>query len=583
MKTTPQTQTTKDHPFSTIYLLLILALCALICFSCDSEKSSYSGDLIEAQANPEVHVAFAGGGWRAHTGHSGWVMSLLNNDKKLDQAFKNVKSISSNSGGSWFSTMLMYSDSFVADIEKPGAIQMWDSTGWLGGQKHILQDGYCEKKSWWNYFGCIFNNMGLASNKAGYWDQVVENIVYKDYPMNDSIKLGSSSRVKWAKDKPLLLAATLLTSSVVVNDTSFWYGTAADHRYYQICIDSMIPQLNQNYGGSCNGSTTPYVRPVTFSSIPSSSPLPNQPSFFSHKRADGAKTVYNIGYTEDWFSGTPPIRRNSIQNPISADDVPVRIAASASSAAMGFVSMEPVAYSLPAIGNLPWNVAFEFEDEALSFSMEGGKATFMDAKGKTIDEVNKKQIVRIADGGPMDNTGVAQLVSFLQENGEKNGFNIVAFDNVEKPFSTSSGADVGVDIANLFGEGLKNNKSDFCAELGAGVDLCIAVPQVQIFDPVALDTTNFIFQTKHNNSNSHKLVYTKYTVKTVPNENFGIQSGGTGTLHAFSCIWDGASTAPYENKNFIAYSEMLAFINKGLTQDQNGKGLQCLKDAFMIK
>jgi hypothetical protein len=54
-------------------------------------------------------------------------MALLNNgNKTLDEVFTNVGTISSNSGGSWFSTMPMYSDDFINAIEAANAINNWN-------------------------------------------------------------------------------------------------------------------------------------------------------------------------------------------------------------------------------------------------------------------------------------------------------------------------------------------------------------------------------------------------------------------------------------------------------------------------
>src|SRR5690349_19136524 len=45
---------------------------------------------------PKVHVAMSGGGWRAHTAHAGWTISLLKNGgRNLQDAFANVSTISS--------------------------------------------------------------------------------------------------------------------------------------------------------------------------------------------------------------------------------------------------------------------------------------------------------------------------------------------------------------------------------------------------------------------------------------------------------------------------------------------------------
>ncbi len=83
----------------------------------------------------------------------------------------------------------------------------------------------------------------------------------------------------------------------------------------------------------------------------------------------------------------------------------------------------------------------------------------------------------------------------------------------------------------------------------------------------------------------HELIYTKYTVTTIDNSTLDVAAGTTGTLHAFTCAWSDADTAPQDDTvdgDFKAYDNMLSFINVGLqTPDaQRQTGLEYLAEAL---
>lgn len=239
---------------SWVLMFLTLLMLGLGC----NEKSQDADTDVEVTPPPRVQVAFAGGGWRAHTAHSAWTMALLQNgSKKLSDVFTNVETVSSNSGGSWFSTMLMFSQPFVDAIQAPDAVAMWDSTGWLGLQRKLFANSGCTN-SGDLYFKCALQHY----TDPYYWDSVVTQVVYRDFPLT-RMNL-NAGRQDWAKDKALLLAATLLTSNVVMNEEGL--KDAYDKGYYQACLAPATPKMGGYDGSSCQGS--PFAADV--------SPLPFQ-------------------------------------------------------------------------------------------------------------------------------------------------------------------------------------------------------------------------------------------------------------------------------------------------------------------
>ena len=557
-----------------------LALAALVLLyavgfsACDSSEPLAT---VEPEAQPPytAHVAFSGGGWRAHTGHAGWTLSLLEGGSKtLEDVFAHVETVASNSGGSWFSTMLTYSDDFVTAIEAKNAINTWsvpgkDATGWLGQQQYLFDQADCHSVSGDKFTACVFEY--YTDGDATYWHKVVEDLVFKDYPITGPL---SGTRQPWAKGKPLLLAATMLTTEAVLGEEG------GDKQYYQACLSPSTPVLNGDSGASCSGGTgtTPDVTPVTFSSMPGGSDFTAPP--FLPAAGTGAKgTHFNLGYTENAWS-SPATATATIGNPLTSDGVPVVTAAAASSAAAGFGASGVVTGD--------WEEAYVASDEAVNFQLEGTPRHVV-ADGMTVDALAAAKIVQIADGGPVDNSGVAQLVSFLQLNHAADGFNIVAFDNVQYLYTPGgNAANVGIDIAYLFGQGLWQG-DQVCAGAN-GTKPCVTVPNLQIFEVDALTSPPELTWSAAAGDNNppklvHQLIYTKYTVTTVANPNLGVAAGTTGTLHAFTCAWSDADTSPQNNTqdgDFKTYADMLSFIDTGL-QTANGQGqtgLKYLQDAL---
>jgi hypothetical protein len=270
----------------------------LLWISCEENKVE-----VQEETSPsKVHVAFAGDGWRAHTGHAAWIMALLNDDKKLSEAFQNVGTVSSNSGGSWFSTMLMYSDDFVNAIEALSATTTWSDTGWLVLQRNDFDNTECtDFFGEYAYLECVLDTYTDKDlDGIAFWKLIVEKLVFKDYLL-ENVAL-NSVRQPWAEGKALLLASTLLNNNAVLNKDG------SDHRYYQACPPPTMPQLDSDSGSNCTSTQPEDVTPVTFSSLPADLSFIAYP-FFPIVGTDNKPLALNIGYTKDDEFTTPPKKR----------------------------------------------------------------------------------------------------------------------------------------------------------------------------------------------------------------------------------------------------------------------------------
>ena len=90
-------------------------------------------------------AAFSGGGWNSHTISSAMVGGALEAAKQISQntaelgmptLFGNLEGLAGNSGGSWFVSMLTYSEEFAHDLAN--SPQDWFSSGYMGQQKDLI-------------------------------------------------------------------------------------------------------------------------------------------------------------------------------------------------------------------------------------------------------------------------------------------------------------------------------------------------------------------------------------------------------------------------------------------------------------
>ena len=546
---------------------ILLAVC--LSAGCSSGSGNGSGEKSAAAEGDDavapVHVAFAGGGWRAHTAHAAWTMSLLEDGAyTLNDVFDNVETLSSNSGGTWFLSMLSFTESFRASIEMPGAFENYVSSGgYLGLQRALFDDfqavqadsNWCpfEQAEPVLYFYCRLAS--LAGDGALVWTDIVNNVVFQPFGMNralaESPTLLSDSRQSWATDKSLLIAATMLTERAILAETD----VLLDKLYYDAVVRG-------------DGPDQVSVTPVIFASVQDGKAPPPVLS------AGGFDVTYKDADLGDSAAA------GFSNDALASDDVPVLLATAASSAAVGALASYSVLLD-NGYDELTWELAYELADLAVPVRMTAPIEAGTPLPG-SVHELASAYFARLADGGYQDNSAVAQLVSFLQANGEATDFEIVAFDNIQALYTPSpgppaAGAEMGLDIALLFGEGGENQ---VCA--GTGVDrFCVPVPAQQVFTLTRAGvTTPATWSWTSPGAAGPTLTYTQYQVTTVDNPTFNLKAGSGGLLHVFTSVWPAADTAPWNGaSDFDAYEAMLEAIRAGLQAD-NKQGLNYLRAAL---
>jgi len=541
----------------------------------------------DASTMSEVYMAISGGGWRAHTAQSAWMMGLLDacrakmknpKDCNLETLLGNVKVISTNSGGSWFNTMLVYSKDFHDALTALRSVGTWGRlpsptapSGWLGHQRSLLGGAwnkYCEFK-----FDCLDCNRGCVTCGPGscfsasckscncldeaftgkinkvtghplIWMDTIRKIVFQPWGMAeklDSIRLSDmDNRLPWAKGKTLLIAATMVTDKVILTRSD-------DDDYYR-------------YTASASAAGVPpqsSVTPVSFFSV---MPPFSAPDFFS---AGDMSLTYD---TNAWF--TKPVSV-TIKNADVNSNVFVLDAAAASSAAGGAEASVDVETYQKA--RAPWADAYVASDLAPAFLFNKMPIAFQPGSDLPTDlkSLVKYKVVRLADGGYLDNSAVAHVINFLQKNNGADDFNIVAFDNVQEQYLPPTSKTnpvpipVPIDIAYLFGVGRSNN-NEFCADV-KDPNTCVKVPLATVFSESDLKSAKNVWLYEHGD---RKLSYTRYSVTTVDNATLGVNKNTKGTLHVFASIDPSARTAPVAGDcDFDTYNDLVGFIHAGLTAD----------------
>ena len=573
--------------YSTLFRtsLYFLSSFILILFisGCDTLNKPET-EVQEATTNADVHVAFAGGGWRAHTGHTAWVASLLQvikeqgcdlpsnggNPECLKSAFSNVFTISGNSGGAWFSSLLMYDADFVNQITNGDIVKNWGynksgntNQGWLGKQNMIF-DGFnskCGDKKGSAYLTCILEDIfgGTGTLPTPDYSDFVAQTVYKDYKWKNYQNLNSDTHQPWAKNKSLLMAGTLLTNTVLLNYQD-------DEVYYQVCPSPLIVNTDGDSGGKCVDSVgfkkpNPDVIPVTFTSLANNDKL-KAPSFISTK-----PNTFGLGYSGAAYS--PTAKTNTlVSGNNNAGNVPVMRAATASSSAGGYTASYTLPDpALPAKCDLAyWLCIYHLRNMAVGFKIPNASNQVAYVENATMDgrsvaDLTSDRAFRVADGGVVDNSAIIQLIRYLQLNGLDNNFNIVAFDDVKSNDSNDQNLFPSSDISYLF-QGAPSK--GVCVQ-----GVCVQVPELAVVDenksaPSTFKKYEWAVRDPSGHKTNDSLFYYTYEVVTVANDNFNIKAGSKGTIHVFASQFGCADTAPENQGDFPCYNEMIANFNPTL-------------------
>ncbi|CAE7202798.1 unnamed protein product [Symbiodinium natans] len=198
-----------------------------------------------AAGSVKVKVAFSGGGWHSHTCHSAWFAAMLDAPwaPKLKEILWNVDVMASNSGGSWFLSMLAFSKAFCDALEVKTSRDQWailspdadatDANGFLEQTRRAFGGTLFEG----NFWG-LARLFRLAMSYRFDWPAAVKGLVYAPYDMKTELENASLSGacVDWVEapdSKTLLFATSLMTEDVVLCQN----GLLKDEQMYDAKVE----------------------------------------------------------------------------------------------------------------------------------------------------------------------------------------------------------------------------------------------------------------------------------------------------------------------------------------------------------
>lgn len=522
--------------------------------ACSSAESVPDVDL--PTGNPStggVNTAFSGGGWRAHTAQAGWILALLDRSElNLTEAMAEVSSMSSNSGGTWFLTQLAYSKSFSNALQQKDAAKAYSTTGYLGQLEKTLEGrfGGCPSE-----FESICEDLKLVEAIIGIsggitnlnWYTAVDQTVFGPFNMAKELSGHpiNGARQTWADGKTLLFASSILTQKAVLTS----YGA----------LDS-----KQAYGATATGANVPsqdIVSPVVFSSGGGDVKLPE---FFMAGEL-------NLKYlSNSWTSPGPgPNVPIGPEMASQAGTAVIATAAASSAAAAGTASVNGIAELTGLPDALSWEFAYKLSDLAPAFNFGTNPLSFVQRPESQYDEgwsdLQKLPLVRLADGGYADNTGVAYTLRYLADNRLADDFTLVSFENTSD--DSTYGAHISYDTAQLFGE----DPTKEC--LGSR---CIVTVSRQVFEPLPQGGVKFDWQDVQGDIT---VSYTQIPVTTKENLSFGVPGGRQGTLHQFTAYSPNVGVIPTKEAEIGGYKTLLNVVYEAAS---TCKGYAYLCNAFQL-
>lgn len=562
-----------------------------------------AGDLeVHAEAPTEeeppapVYVAFSGGGWHSHTALSGWFAGMLDHTSgdstsgDVGTVMTHVDAISANSGGSWFLTQLAYSTSFRTSLETDR--DHWvevdpddpTSEGGYIAQTNLAFDTKHPCDAWSGtqgqlceqvpYLRDYFSMMSLSGTNELNWQMFVENLVYKPFKMKDELsKLTlSSTRQTWADGRDLVIASSLMTNEVVLNQATYKHW----------------------------GPDTYWNESYTIDDFPNNF----VPLYFI---SDGTKTLNLLGsgseaasLQSDWEISGDSVS-GSVSMVVSAD-VPVIDATVASSAAAGALASVNADWEA-GFSLLSSSASYTAEDFAPPIQISDGEIEFLttisdntytESSDNNLDEFAAAGTMRVADGGYLDNTATAYLLRHLSNNGLLvDHVNIVLFMNSTTVPGVQAGTQtIPESVAVLFGydpgtkayaEPLDDKTIKFPLKEGHFVSTYSA----HVFNrSVWLDSSlkadwSYIDADKEQVT----LRYYSLEVTTVNNSVFGITENTLLNLHLFINEHSSSSALPSNQSIMSSYTDVYDVTRAAVTttNEDNQLGWTYLAEALQLQ
>eukprot|EP00927_Polykrikos_kofoidii_P064823 TRINITY_DN604_c0_g1_i2.p1 TRINITY_DN604_c0_g1~~TRINITY_DN604_c0_g1_i2.p1 ORF type:complete len:587 (-),score=73.38 TRINITY_DN604_c0_g1_i2:115-1812(-) len=384
-------------------------------------------------AAASVALTVAGGGWRAQWSAAGLISGMVSYMGKTDDSTKptlagtglldRIDIVSSNSGGSWFASSLIYSERHLALLESmaasPETASAQAKSGWV---TPWLQATQVEPKQF-DLVGHVARDLvalilGKGDEDTIYlfnhflatgltWNDWTITLLSSTASIGTNITLGSSPN-SWAKGKEWFACHSVMLPTAK-NPASLFRGAVLG-----------LPQVNHF---ATKVSSTPELLPAKFSvklgaGATSSATRRYMPSSAASlvQRFDYKAVIAPI--VDEPSAQTGPVDTIDLTGgvfSIGAGTVPVFGAASASSAAAGIAptlgALVDETISLIDADLLPWVTNATGGDSFLSARKLYKSISFFDDKNDAIKALASADFHGLIDGGYTDNTAIAHALA----------------------------------------------------------------------------------------------------------------------------------------------------------------------------
>ena len=544
-------------------------------YSASLASQPTSGKLGATNSTPLLSLA--GGGIKAMTADAGLFAGLLDyfssKGTTIHDLLSKVSAVSANSGSSWFTDLLAYQQSFDSSLQNYKSF-FTSPTGYMqqletaynnyvnlpnNGVNAIIQDLL---NSVGSLAGVKLGDLyALLTNSSADWNNFLSNVIFE--PDNSAQLLQSVNFLQSvnSQDQPmrtgdlptqsLIYQSAISSNDAAINKYSSFLGTATNETVSTIT----------NAGTDASGN---YVFiPVDITSVgPASNdkPAPSLPTI-STGTLDVTYSTYSTLATKQSATTTLPN--------FDFDGLSAFLATSASSAAVSVVASgastplltSPLLYDVQNVSPL---VQVTNAKGASTASDPPPNILNGDTTPDSLTQGNS--LLRLADGGYIDNTGVTSGLTYLQANNDmKNGFTVTAltyFDGVDPNLGKINPGynKIGEQADVLF---TGSNQNQTISILNA------SHPSAAVFD--ASKTTgldNPIWE--YVGSNGFKLDYFQLGVTTASN-SMGITPGVGGTLNLWVVTTTAGALPGLTTVNWSQYSELYDQMMHALQQQYHGQ------------
>jgi hypothetical protein len=519
-------------------------------------------------------LSLAGGGIKAMTADAGLFAGLLDyfssKGTTIHDLLSNVSAVSANSGGSWFTDLLAYSKNFDGDLQNYKSF-FTSPTGYM----QQLETAYNNYASLPNsgvnaVIQGILNGVGslagvklgdlyaLLANSSENWNQFLSNVIFEPYNsahLLQNVTFDSGQRTGDLPTQSLIYQSAILSNDAAINKYSSFLGSATNETVSTI----------MNSGNDASGNPYVFIPADITSLAPDSNdnPAPALPSI-STGTLDVTYSTYSILAKQQSATTTLPN--------FGFDGLSAFLATSASSAAVSVVASgastplltSPLLYDVQNVSPL------------VQVTSANGTSTASDPlpyplpkilNGNTTPDslTQGNSLLRLGDGGYIDNTGVTSGLTYLQANNDIKNFTVTAltyFDGVDQNLGKINPGynNIGQQADVLF---TGSNQNQTISILNA------SHPSAAVFD--ASKTTgldNPIWE--YVGSNGFKLDYFQLGVTTGSN-SMGITPGVRGTLDLWVVTTTAGALPALTDANWSQYSDLYDQMMQALQNTYQGQ------------